>query len=44
MYIRTDNKKSMEKKIDKLKDDIARRNSEIQKERQKPQTTTTPIK
>ena len=35
MKIHTDEKENYKKKIDKFKDDIARRNKEIQKEREK---------
>lgn len=35
MAVRINEKKDFNKKIDKMKDDIARRNKEIQKERKK---------
>ena len=35
MKIHTDEKENYKKKIDKMKDDMARRNKEIQKEREK---------
>lgn len=35
MSIHIDEKENFKKKIDKMKDDIARRNNEIQKERKK---------
>lgn len=35
MKVHTDEKESMKKRIDKLKDDTARRNKELQRERQK---------
>lgn len=35
MKIHTDEKEFFKKKIDQMKDDIARRNKEIQKEREK---------
>ena len=35
MKIHTDEKENYKKKIDKFKDDIERRNKEIQKEREK---------
>lgn len=35
MKVHTDEKESMKKRIDKLKDETARRNKELQRERQK---------
>lgn len=35
MKIHTDEKENFKKKVDKMKDDIARRNKEIQKERER---------
>lgn len=35
MSMRIDEKENFKKKIDKMKDDIARRNKELQKERDK---------
>ena len=35
MKIHTDEKENLKKKVYKMKDDIARRNKEIQKEREK---------